>query len=94
MRWMSGRTGLIAAQMALADLALMVVDFTPPANGRMLPVLLKGDLVDRGNILGAGAVTLIAVLLPRSAMLLERWAPAAPRPRFAPASMEGTWSDE
>ena len=92
MRWMSGRTGLIVAQMALAILALLVVAFTPPARGRMLLVPVNGQPVDRGTVVLAGAVPLIAGPLPGSlivegdrsslAMLWERWvlvvaAPAA-----------------
>ena len=47
MRWVSGKTGLIVAQLALAILALLAVAFTPPAQGRMLLVPLDGQPISR-----------------------------------------------
>lgn len=54
-----GKTGPIIVQLALAMLALVVVAFTPPAQGRMLLVPLDGQPVSQATIIGAEAVPLV-----------------------------------
>ena len=66
MRWVSGKAGLIVAQLALAMLALLVVAFTPPAQGRMLLVPLDGQPVSRSAVTGLRATPLAAGPLPGS----------------------------
>lgn len=63
---MSGKIGLIAAQLALAVLAVLAVAFTPPAQGRMLLVPLDGQPVNRADVEVLRATTLAAGPLPGS----------------------------
>ena len=63
---MSGKIGLIVAQLALAILALLAVAFTPPAQGRMLLVPLDGEPVSRGAVERLRATPLVAGPLPGS----------------------------
>ena len=69
MRWVSGKTGLIVAQLALAILALLAVAFTPPAQGRMLLVPLDGQPISRAAIEGLEATPLVAGPLPGSVVV-------------------------
>lgn len=65
--WMlSGKAGLIVAQLALAMLALLVVAFTPPAQGRMLLVPLDGQPVSRSAVEQLRATFLAPGPLPGS----------------------------
>ena len=66
MRLVSGKTGLIVAQLALAMLALMVVAFTAPAQGRMLLVPLDGQPVSRSAVTELAATPLAEGPLPGS----------------------------
>ena len=66
MKWVSGKLGLIVAQLALAVLALLAVAFTPPAQGRMLLVPLDGRPVSRAAIEGLAATPLKSGPLPGS----------------------------
>lgn len=61
-----GKSGLIVVQLVLAMLALAVVAFTPPAQGRMLLVPLDGRPVSRAAIAAAAATPLRAGPLPGS----------------------------
>ena len=61
-----GKTGPIAAQLALATLALLVVAFAPPAQGRMLLVPLDGRPVSAAAIRDAQATPLTRGPLPGS----------------------------
>lgn len=61
-----GKSGLIVVQLALAMLALLVVAFTPPAQGRMLLVPLDGQPVSKAAIAAAAATPLKAGPLPGS----------------------------
>ena len=69
MRWVSGNAGLIVAQLALAMLVLLVVAFTPPAQGRMLLVPLDGQPVSRSAVVGLQATPLAAGPLPGSLLV-------------------------
>lgn len=53
-----GKAGPIVVQLALATLALLVVTFTPPAQGRMLLVPLDGRPVGLGAIAAMKATPL------------------------------------
>ena len=66
MRWVSGKAGLIVAQLVLAMLALLAVAFTPPAEGRMLLVPLDGQPISRTAVLALQATPLAAGPLPGS----------------------------
>ena len=66
MTGVSGKTGLIIAQLALAMLALLAVAFTPPAQGRMLLVPLDGQPVSRTLVAELKATPLTAGPLPGS----------------------------
>ena len=61
-----GKTGPIIVQLALAMLALAVVAFAPPAQGRMLLVPLDGRPVGRAAIEAATATPLKSGPLPGS----------------------------
>lgn len=61
-----GKTGPIVVQLALALLALVVVAFTPPAQGRMLLVPLDGQPVSQARIIGLRAIPLVPGPLPGS----------------------------
>lgn len=61
-----GKTGPIVVQLALAMLALAVVAFTPPAQGRMLLVPLDGQPVSQATIIGLHAIPLVPGPLPGS----------------------------
>ncbi len=61
-----GKTGPIAVQLALAVLAMVVVTFAPPVQGRMLLVPLDGQPVSRATIIGLQATPLVAGPLPGS----------------------------
>jgi hypothetical protein len=61
-----GKTGPIVVQLVLAMLALVVVAFAPPAQGRMLLVPLDGRPVSRAAIEAAAATPLKAGPLPGS----------------------------
>jgi hypothetical protein len=61
-----GNTGPFVVQLVLAMLALVVVAFAPPAQGRMLLVPLDGQPVDRVTIEAAAATPLKAGPLPGS----------------------------
>jgi hypothetical protein len=66
MRLALRKTGPIAAQMALAMLALLVVAFAPPAEGRMLLVPLDGQPVSEVTIAKVRATPLVRGPLPGS----------------------------
>jgi len=61
-----GKVGPIAAQMALAILALVLIAFAPPAYGRMLLVPLDGQPVSSMAIRDLRATPLVAGPLPGS----------------------------
>ena len=61
-----GRYGPIAVQMALAILALLLLAFAPPAQGRMLLVSLDGEPVAKATIRDLQATPLVAGPLPGS----------------------------
>jgi hypothetical protein len=61
-----GKAGPIVAQLALAMLALLVVAFAPPAQGRMLLVPLDGEPLSRATIAGLQATPLAPGPLPGS----------------------------
>ena len=61
-----GTSGPIQIQLVLATLALAIVAFTPPAQGRMLLVPLDGRPVSRAVIEAAAATPLKAGPLPGS----------------------------
>ncbi len=60
------KTGPIVVQLVLAMLALLVVAFAPPTQGRMLLVPLDGQPVSRVAIEGAAATPLKTGPLPGS----------------------------
>lgn len=60
------KPGPIAVQLVLAVLALLVVAFTPPAQGRMLLVPLDGRAVNEATIKERGATPLLRGPLPGS----------------------------
>lgn len=62
--WRSARPGPIVVQLALAMLALLVVAFTPPAQGRMLLVPLDGRPVSEAAIAEMRAIPLVKGPLP------------------------------
>ena len=66
MRWVSGKSALMVAQLALAMLALLAVAFTPPAQGRMLLVPIDGRPVSRAAIEQLAATPLKSGPLPGS----------------------------
>lgn len=66
MRWLTGRTGLIVVQVALAALALLAVAIMPPAHGRMLLVPLDGGPIDPRAVNAAQATLLSPGPLPGS----------------------------
>jgi len=61
-----GKAGPIAAQMALAILALVLIAFAPPPYGRMLLVPLDGQPVSSTAIHDLRATPLVAGPLPGS----------------------------
>lgn len=61
-----GKTGPIVVQLALAMLALLVVTFTPPGQGRMLLVPLDGRPVERAAIMALKATPLKPGPMPGS----------------------------
>lgn len=61
-----GRTGPIVVQLALAVLALTVVTFTPPSQGRMLLVPLDGQPVSEATMAEMRATPLLRGPLPGS----------------------------
>ena len=61
-----GKTGPIVVQLVLAVLALLVVAFAPPTQGRMLLVPLDGGPVSRAAIEAVAATPLKAGPLPGS----------------------------
>ena len=61
-----GNTAPVVVQLALAMVALGVVTFAPPAQGRMLLVPLDGKTVDRATIADRNATPLKAGPLPGS----------------------------
>ena len=61
-----GKAGPIAAQMAIAILALFLIAFVPPAYGRMLLVPLDGQPMSSTAIRDLQATPLVAGPLPGS----------------------------
>jgi hypothetical protein len=66
MQFALAKSGPVVVQLALAMLALLVVAFAPPAQGRMLLVPLDGVPVSRAAIEDAAAAPLKAGPLPGS----------------------------
>lgn len=61
-----GKTGPIVVQLALAMLAMVVVAFAPPVQGRMFLVPLDGQPVSQATIIGLQATPLVPGPLPGS----------------------------
>ena len=69
-----GRTGPIVVQLALAMLALTVVTFTPPRQGRILLVPLDGQPVSEATMAEMRATPLLRVVEGERQRLSGLWA--------------------